>query len=187
MSVNALGGPLVVLVLVAASVWFGKEIMNGVNRIYRPAVQAWMDKHNPALRAAAADHHLETCHKDDKEGGGPAGCRDPAGGPPLLNRERTCAEEMQERVRILTQTKGLTGPDPGGKFKAILKEEFVANMMAIQRKCQKQQQSLKCYSNLSPFSHIFIEDVHQCWCPSTTNNLVQTQCYYFSKESHVIS
>jgi len=176
MSVNALGGPLVVIVLLVASVWFGKEVMNGVNRIYRPAVQAWMDKHNHV------HHHVHTatttsekvCHKDDL---GPE-CRDSG-----LHRERTCAEEMQERVRILTQTRGLTGPDPGGKYKAILKEEFVANMMAIQKKCQKQQQSLKCNSNLSPFSHIFIEDIHQCWCPY----LVQTQCYYFGKESHVIS
>ena len=175
MSVNALGAPLVVIVLVAASAWFGREVMNGVNRMYQPAVQAWMDKHNHALHHHYQHHHSDTCHK---EGG--AECRD--SGPPLT-RERTCAEEMQERVRILTQTRGLTGPDPGGKYKAILKEEFVANMMAIQKKCQKQQQSLKCNSNLSPFSHIFIEDIHQCWCPY----LVQTQCYYFGKESHVIS
>merc|ERR550534_78275 len=136
-----------------------------------------MDKHNPALH----HHHSSggTCHKGDAGG---AECRD-SGSP--LTRERTCAEEMQERVQILTRTKGLTGPDPGGKYKAVLKEEFVANMMAIQEKCQKQQQqqSLKCNSNLSPFSHIFIQDIHQCWCPVT--NLVQ--CYYFGKESHVIS
>lgn len=187
MSVNALGAPLVVIVLVAASAWFGREVMNGVNRMYQPAVQAWMDKHNHALHHHYHHHSAveePACHKDDKGG---AECRD--SGPPLT-RERTCAEEMQQRVRILTRTKGLTGPDPGGKYKAILKEEFVANMMAIQEKCQKQQQqqqSLKCNSNLSPFSHIFIQDIHQCWCPVTTTNLVQTQCYYFGKESHVIS
>jgi len=172
MSVNALGGPLVVLVLVGASVWFGREVMDGVNRMYRPAVQAWMDKHNQAYTLARTGAYttkdLEgSCHRDDPE------CRDSG------KSERSCAEEMQERVRILTLTKGLTGPDPGGKYKALLKEEFVANMKAIRIKCQAEREyHLRCsspHSNLNPYTLIYM-NIHQCWCPLINPHV---QCYYF--------
>jgi len=148
------------LVLIMASVWFGREVLNGLDRIYKPKVQAWIDKHRLKDYLPAPTRRQEeeegVCH----EGSDDPGCRDSGLG--ARRPERTCAEEMQERVRLLTQTKGLTGPDPGGKYKAILKEEFVANMMAIQRKCLTV--SARCHSNLGRYTHLYVRDVTQCWC-----------------------
>lgn len=168
--------------MIMASVWFGREVLNGIDRIYRPSIQAWIDKHRPIDHSKdhSRDHHgrnhflrgdhhqprLSTsldegaaCHVGSKD----PECRD-SGLESHPNHEwRSCAQEMQERVRQLTQeTKGLTGPDPGGRYKAILKEEFVASMMAIQRRCQIISQ--RCHSNLGPFTHLYIKDLTQCWC-----------------------
>jgi hypothetical protein len=148
-------GPLVVLILVMAGGWFGREVFNGIDRIYKPKVQAWIDKHRlkDYIHQPARRMEEGACHVEDPE------CRD---SEMDQHPERTCAQEMQERVRILTQTKGLTGPDRGGRYKALLKEEFVANMMAIQRKCLSVTRS--CHSNLDRFTHLYIKDLTQCWC-----------------------
>ena len=141
---GVLGGPLIVLIIVLSSFWFGREPLDYFQtQIYRPAVEAWTEAHNEHLkRLSQVSREEKVCYLN---GGSWDTCRelsqatdpasssnhDKAGGG---IRERTCAEEMRERVRILTQTKGLTGPDPGGKYKAMLKEEFVANMKAIKNK-----------------------------------------------------
>jgi len=153
-------GPLVVLILVVAGGWFGREILNGIDRIYKPKVQAWIDKHRLKNHYLAPSHMEEEAEGACHVGSDHPECRDSGvlqGGP-----ERTCAQEMRERVRILTQAQGLTGPDPGGKYKAILKEEFVANMMAIQRKCLSVTRS--CNSNISRYTHIYVKDLTRCWC-----------------------
>lgn len=174
---GVLGGPLIVLIIVLSSFWFGREPLDYFQtQIYRPAVEAWTEAHNEHLkRLSQVSREEKVCYLN---GGSWDTCRElsqatdpasssnhdkPGGGGGI--RERTCAEEMRERVRILTQTKGLTGPDPGGKYKAMLKEEFVANMKAIKNKCQKSLSSPKCNSNLSPFSQWYISDLNKCWCP----------------------
>jgi len=179
MSIHALTGPMVGLVLIAASVWFGREVLNGIDRIYRPSVQAWIDRHRPIDHNRDHNRDLSRDHRDHYQprlsrpldegaachlGSNEPECRDSGLQPPQPNHEwRSCAQEMQDRVRQLTQdTKGLTGPDPGGRYKAILKEEFVASMMAIQRRCQIISQ--RCHSNLGPFTHLYIKDLTQCWC-----------------------
>ena len=48
---GVLGGPLIVLIIVLSSFWFGREPLDYFQtQIYRPAVEAWTEAHNEHLK-----------------------------------------------------------------------------------------------------------------------------------------
>jgi len=170
-------GPIVVIVLLFSSVWFGNQIFRSIDRFYKPSVQKWLERKPPtsAHLAPFADSYEQCMPHDD--------CDD------IYRRQREAIEEEYSRkvdqlIESLTHEKGLTGPDPQGAKKAKVKAKFLAKMKALNEgyKAKKaaiaeQEQKLlllRKQSSLRPGVCVvsstskakFLQSINLHWCPA---------------------
>ena len=110
----AVGGPVIVLALLVFSVWFGNNIFRGIDRFYRPSVQKWMTR-RPKLDPKIHDFDVfnqKQCLVKDPD----PGCF--KAGPSLAKTvDDDYLDQLEQELKVLRELRGLTGPDPRGKFK----------------------------------------------------------------------